>query len=88
MLDLGEVQSISKLYYLPAQLTGYSGIVTKYVLSVGNTPDASTKIKEGTWEKNADLKVTSFSPQKARYVKLEIVAAIDDAMISEIGVGN
>lgn len=88
VLDLGQEQSISKLYYLPAQLTGYSGIITKYVLSVGNTPDAFTKIKEGIWAKNADLKVSSFSPLKARYIKLEIVAAIDDAMISEIGMGN
>ncbi|HEY9261842.1 alpha-L-fucosidase [Chitinophaga sp.] len=88
VLDLGEEKSISKLYYLPAQLTGYSGIITKYTLSVGDTPTALTKVKEGTWQKNADLKVTTFSPVKARYVKLEIAAAIDDAMISEIGVGN
>ncbi|SEW52019.1 alpha-L-fucosidase [Chitinophaga arvensicola] len=88
VLDLGEEKSFSKLYYLPAQLMGYSGIITKYILSVGHTPDAFIKVKEGDWSKTDALKVTTFSPVKARYIKLEIAAAIDDPMISEIGIGN
>jgi alpha-L-fucosidase len=88
LLDLGEEKMISKFYYLPAQLTGYNGIITKYILSTGTTENSFTKIKEGNWQKNADLKITEFAPVKARYIKLEIVESIDEAMISEVGVGN
>ena len=88
LLDLGEEKMISKFYYLPAQLTGYRGIITKYIFSTGTTENSLTKIKEGNWQKNADLKITDFVPVKARYVKLEIVESIDEAFISEIGVGN
>lgn len=88
LLDLGEDKTVSKLYYLPAQLTGYQGIVTKYILSAGTTENNLTKIKEGNWQKNADLKITGLGPLKARYIKLEIIASIEEAFISEIGVGN
>ena len=88
ILDLGEGKIFSKLYYLPAQLTGYGGIITKYILSVSDDGKSFKNIKEGNWQKTPTLKITTFDGVKARYIKIDIVESIDDAMISEIGVGN
>lgn len=88
VLDLGTEKTISKSYYLPVQLKGYSGIITKYELLVSTDNQNFQKVKSGTWNKTADLKVSSFAPVKARYVKLQILSSVDDAMISEVGVGN
>ncbi|WP_316843825.1 alpha-L-fucosidase [Pedobacter psychrodurus] len=88
VLDLGSEESISKFYYLPAQLKGYSGIVTQYVLSVSNDNQSFKAVKSDYWSKTSDLKIASFSPVKARYIKLQILKSIDEAMISEVGAGN
>jgi alpha-L-fucosidase len=88
VMDMGLEQSISKLYYLPAQLKGYSGSITKYELFVSSDNQSFEKIKSDHWGKTSDLKISSFAPVKARYVKLQILTSVDEAMVSEIGIGN
>ncbi|MBX3255567.1 MAG: alpha-L-fucosidase [Chitinophagaceae bacterium] len=88
MINLGEEKRISRFYYLPAQLMGYEGLITKYVLSAGTDGKNFTKLREDKWQKNVDMKVLAFDEVNARYVKLEIIEAIGRAMISEVGVGN
>lgn len=88
VIDLGEEKGISKLYYLPAQLMGYEGLIIKYTLSAGTDGKNFIILRDGKWQKNVDMKVLAFDEMSARYVKLEITDAIGRAMISEIGVGN
>lgn len=88
ILDLGISKDISKLYYLPARWLGYNGVVTKYRILKSIDGKNYKKINEGKWEKNTNLKILDFLSVKARYVKFEILESIDEAIISEIGVGN
>jgi len=88
ILDLGTEQTVSKFYYLPAQLKGYRGAITKYELSASTDNQTFQQIKIANWNKTSDLKVSTFAPIKTRYVKLEILDAIEEAMISEVGLGN
>jgi len=88
ILDLGISKDISKLYYLPARWLGYNGVVTKYRILTSIDGKNYKKINEGKWEKNTNLKILDFLSVKARYVKFEILESIDEAIISEIGVGN
>jgi alpha-L-fucosidase len=88
ILDLGTEKTISKFYYLPAQLKGYSGVITKYELSVSTDHQNYQQIKTAGWNKTSDLKVTTFAPIKTRYIKLQILDAIEEATVSEVGVGN
>jgi alpha-L-fucosidase len=88
ILDLGNEQSISKFYYMPTQFKGYSGLILKYELSASTDNQAFQKLNTDKWNKTADLKVTTFPAVKARYVKLQILESIDDATVSEVGVGN
>ncbi|WP_316838549.1 alpha-L-fucosidase [Pedobacter gandavensis] len=88
VLDLGIAQSISKFYYLPVQLKGYIGLITKYELLVSDDNLNFRQIKTGNWNKTSDLKIADFEPIKTRYIKLRILSAVDEAMVSEVGVGN
>ena len=88
IIDLGSEQNISKFYYLPVQLKGYNGLITKYELSASTDNQVFQKLKTDKWHKTADLKVTTFPALKTRYIKLQILESIEDAMVSEIGVGN
>lgn len=87
VLDYGEVKEMSKLYYLPGRWLGYNGIVTKYKVSVSSDGKRYEQVKEGGWQKNTNLKIASFQPTKARFVKLEVVESIGNPIISELGVG-
>nr|WP_262919915.1 discoidin domain-containing protein [Niabella hibiscisoli] len=87
-LDLGKPVVFSKFYMLPARHLGYNGIVTAYMLQSSNDGQHFNQIKEGRWGMNADLKIASFDPVTARYIRMEIRASVGDAMISEAGVGN
>lgn len=88
MLDLGSPMLISKFYYQPARLMGYSGIITGYTLYAGDDEQSLKEIKKGSWPMNTDLKIVGFTALKARYIKLEIDSSIGDALISETGAGN
>lgn len=88
VLDLGTSENFSKFYYLPVQLKGYTGLITKYELSVSDDNQNFKPVKTDNWNKTTDLKTASFSPVKARYIKLKILSSIAEAMVSEVGVGN
>ncbi|WP_316793349.1 alpha-L-fucosidase [Pedobacter frigoris] len=88
ILDLGTEQTVSKFYYLPAQLKGYRGTITKYQLSASTDNQTFQQIKAANWDKTSNLKVSTFTRIKTRFIKLEILDAIEEAMISEVGLGN
>ncbi len=88
VLDLGVPQDISKFYYLPVQLKGYSGLITKFELLVSEDNQNFRQVKTNNWNKTSDLKIAEFTPVKARYLKLKILSAVDEPMVSEVGVGN
>ncbi|MNK62044.1 O-GlcNAcase NagJ precursor [compost metagenome] len=88
ILDLGTEKTFSKFYYLPTQLKGYSGIITQYQLFVSTDNQNFREITNDSWRKTTDLKITSFPAVSARYVKLQILTSVEDATISEVGVGN
>ncbi|WP_136606242.1 discoidin domain-containing protein [Paenibacillus dokdonensis] len=77
IVNLGGSYKISKLGYLPRPDAG-NGTITAYNVYASTDGVAFTKIAEGTWLRNKQLKEVNFTPIVANYVKLEAVQGVGD----------
>ena len=79
------------LAYVPryaAGKTSTDGNITSYAISTSTDGSTFTEATTGTWPPDATMKVVSFAPVAARYVRLEIQAANGAAgAVTEITVG-
>lgn len=80
-LDLGEVQSVSGIRYLPRQSGGTNGIITEYEILVSTDGTEFTSVATGEWANDTTWKKAEFDNVQARYVKLAAV----DSISTEIG---
>ncbi|NOU69812.1 hypothetical protein GC096_38005 [Paenibacillus sp. LMG 31461] len=89
-LDLGYTyNNINMLNYLPSQnLT--QGMITSYTLYVSEDGTNFTSVKSGTWDGDKTMKRVTFPSQTARYVKMEVNAAVGGgfAAAGELAVGS
>ena len=73
-MDLGqEVSNLSQLTYTPRQDRDSNGIYTEYEISVSTDGSEYTKVAEGTWAADKDVKTATFPETAARYVRLTAV---------------
>ena len=73
-MDLGqEVSNLSQLTYTPRQDKDSNGIYTEYEISVSTDGSEYTKVAEGTWAADKDVKTATFPETAARYVRLTAV---------------
>ena len=73
-MDLGqEVSNLSQLTYTPRQDKDSNGIYTEYEISVSTDGSEYTKVAEGTWAADKDVKTATFPEMAARYVRLTAV---------------
>lgn len=73
-MDLGqEVSNLSQLTYTPRQDKDSNGIYTEYEISVSTDGSEYTKMAEGTWAADKDVKTATFPETAARYVRLTAV---------------
>ena len=73
-MDLGkEVSNLSQLTYTPRQDKDSNGIYTEYEISVSTDGSEYTKVAEGTWAADKDVKTATFPETDARYVRLTAV---------------
>jgi alpha-L-fucosidase len=99
-LDLGKsYDNIAYLFYMPRRETGNTtGNITSYRIYTSVNGTTFTQITTGTavgggtfgtWAADANIKRVSFTPQTARYVRLEAVAAAGGgtAVICDLSVG-
>lgn len=72
-IDMGKVQPISMLKYVPRQSGGNNGMIKKYSIYVKeNENDEWVKVEteNNVWELNRETKYANFNTVNARYVKL------------------
>jgi alpha-L-fucosidase len=90
-LDLGQVRpDVGWLGCAPFAQYDYSttaGNVTSYGILTSTDGTKFTEATSGTWAANGKLKVATFGPVPARYVRFEVRAANGSAAVSEISVG-
>lgn len=73
-MDLGqEVSNLSQLTYTPRQDKDSNGIYTEYEISVSTDGSEYTKVAEGTWAADKDVKTATFPETATRYVRLTAV---------------
>lgn len=73
-MDLGqEVSNLSQLTYTPRQDKDSNGIYTEYEISVSTDGSEYTKVAEGSWAADKDVKTATFPETAARYVRLTAV---------------
>lgn len=78
-LDLGKVQPVKALYYLPSQANANPGLIDKYEIYVGNTQDNLKRVAVGEFSNirnNPIMQEVFFTPQQARYVRLKAVRMV------------
>lgn len=86
-LDLNAVKSVAKYTYLPRTDSNNNGTITKYILETSIDGRTFTKVSEGDWASTKDLKVLTFHPTLARYIRLTAKAGIGNyASAAEINV--
>ena len=78
-IDLGKVQEVTKLEYLPRQplSTGdgfENGRILTYRILAGNSLDSLSVVSEGSWENDETLKSARFEPLQARYIRIEALS--------------
>jgi len=91
-LDLGQARpDVGMLAYVPryaAGKTSTDGNITSYAISTSTDGSTFAEATTGMWPADATMKVASFAPITARYVRLEIQAANGAAgAVTEITVG-
>jgi alpha-L-fucosidase len=90
-LDLGRVQSdVGWLGCVPRyhhEASSKDGNVTSYRILTSADGDAFSEAGAGTWPADGRMKVATFGPAPARYVRFEIRAANGSPAITEITVG-
>ena len=73
-MDLGEtVNNLSQITYTPRQDKDSNGIYTEYEISVSTDGSEFSKVAEGTWAADKDVKTATFPETSARYVRLTAV---------------
>ncbi|WP_171649700.1 discoidin domain-containing protein [Paenibacillus phytorum] len=85
-LNLGGTYPIDKVAYLPRP-SGSNGNITGYNVFVSTDGVTFTKVASGTWKNDNAVKVATFDPTEASYVKLEATAGVGGwASAAEINV--
>jgi hypothetical protein len=75
--------------YASGDLSSTQGNVTSYGISVSSDNSKFTEAAAGTWSADGKMKVATFAPTAARYVKFEARAAANGATAAtEITVGG
>jgi alpha-L-fucosidase len=94
-LDLGDRATVDTLRYLPRQDKGEDrqvvtdGNITAYRVSVSTTGRTFTPVTRGRWAADRTAKQARFAPTRARFVRLEALAAVGGfAAANEFGVGR
>ena len=65
------------------------GNITSYKIYVSLDSTKFTEIKSGEWNGDSNMKVVTFTPVSARYIKLEALSAKNDfAAVTEIAIGR
>jgi alpha-L-fucosidase len=91
-LDLGQsrpdvgIVSVTPRYANNAGVT--DGNITSYRILAGGADNTLTEVATGTWPADGKLKVVTFTPTAARYVRVEVLAASGTAAATEISVGG
>jgi alpha-L-fucosidase len=94
-LDLGDRAIVDTLRYLPRQDKGVDrqivtdGNITAYRISVSTTGRTFTPVARGRWAADHTAKQARFRPIRARFVRLEALAAVGGfAASNEFSVGR
>jgi alpha-L-fucosidase len=92
-VDLGQVRAdvgwVGVVPYASGDVSTTQGNITSYAVSVSSDGSKFTEMSSGTWAADGKMKVVTFAPTAARYVKLEARAAANGtAAITEITVGG
>ena len=75
-LDLGGSYTLNKFTYLPRQ-SGTNGNITQYEIQVSTNGTDFTKVAEGNWENNSNIKAVKFeTPVEATHLRLVAKAGI------------
>ncbi|HXU80223.1 MAG TPA: alpha-L-fucosidase, partial [Polyangia bacterium] len=78
-LDLGTIRpDVGILGYVPAYASGFGtrdGAITSYTILVSADGTGFTKSATGNWAADGRMKVATFGPVSARYVRLQVDAA-------------
>lgn len=77
IVKLGGTYNIGKIGYLPRPDAG-NGTITAYNVYVSSDGASFTKVADGTWLRNKQMKEANFAPVEAAYVKLEAVQGVGD----------
>lgn len=87
MLDLGGLQEVNGLRYLPRQ-SGTNGNITKYEIEISaDGGQTFTSLATGDWSNNAAWKMAKFDSVQATHVRLKAIASIGNfASAAEIRV--
>lgn len=92
-IDLGKVyDDISIIYCVPMYKTVATvvnnGSIESYEISASMDNINFTSVISGTWNGDTKMKVASFTPTTARYIKVEALSAIDGyAAVTEFEIG-
>ncbi|NQT24508.1 alpha-L-fucosidase [candidate division KSB1 bacterium] len=93
-LNLGlEIPDVSILYYVPKYIPMVNpqeeGSIQSYkIYASGDNIDFS-EIAKGEWSGDTKMKVAIWTPINARYIRLEILTAVDDfAAVTELAIGR
>ncbi|MEG1475680.1 MAG: discoidin domain-containing protein [Longicatena sp.] len=76
-VDLHNIKTVGKYTYLPRSGAG-NGTIKQYTLETSIDGTTYTKVAEGTWEVNNDVKKVEFVPVAARYVRLTALQGVRD----------
>jgi alpha-L-fucosidase len=90
-IDFGKIyKNIDMLMYLPRKEAGNTtGNITSYKIYVSENGTDFKQIFKGTWANNQSIKRTQFTPQTARYLRLEVIEANGGlAVVGELTIGS
>jgi len=93
-IDLGHVyEGVNILYYVPKYVPMVSprkeGSIQSYRIEASLNGTEYAEIASGTWNGDAKMKVATFPPANVRYLRLEILSAVEGfAAVTEIAIGK
>jgi len=91
-LDLGQSRAdvgwLGCTPYASGDSTATTGNVTGYTLLVSTDGNTFSKATSGTWTADAKMKVATFGPTPARYVRFQVDAANGNPAVTELTVGG
>lgn len=93
-IDLGKVyNNISTIYCVPKYKTVATvvnnGSIESYKISTSTDNINFTLINSGIWSGDTKMKIASFIPTSARYIKVEALSAVDGyAAVTEFEIGQ